>query len=245
MLVLLLAACGWFSEPAPAPEPAPAEVRASVPPAPIAPPSAPTRAIYGLTIGASSAADIEAWLAERSLSCAGKPSARRTTTRYACSGKLDPKLLPDRTIKGELHDILLVRGDAGPLRHFSSGRRYSLPADAIVDYTTAVAAIQGALGAPTRAGAQPTEAQFSGMLARFSTLWRFADLEVVVTLMKANGPYIAVTETWDLPGAESEDEVRAMPHGDPGSDPHANPHGDPHATNPHAAPTDAGQPAHP
>lgn len=242
MLVLLLAACGWFSQPEPTPEPTAPEVRAApVAPVPAAPSSAPSRAIYGLTIGTSSGADIEAWLAARSLSCPGTPSVRRTTTRYACSGKLDPKLLPDRTIKGELHDLLLVRGDAGPLRHFSTGRRYSLPADAIADYTSAVAAIQGTLGAPTRTAAEPTPEQFSGMLARFSTMWRYADLEVVVTVMKANGPYIAVTETWDLPGAESDDEVREMPHGPPGSDPHANPH----ATNPHAPPAGAGEPAHP
>jgi hypothetical protein len=117
----------------------PAEARAA----------APTLTVYGLQIGKSPAADMEAWLTAHGLTCPPAPSPRRTTTRYVCTGDIPVTVLPDRVVKGKIDQVLLVRGDNGPLRHFSSSRKYSLPTDAVADYSSALTALTSTFGIPT------------------------------------------------------------------------------------------------
>ena len=67
-----------------------------------------------------------------------------------------------------------------------------------------------------------------GPMVHYAASWVYADLELHLSLLKANGPYIAVTETWDTPGAEKTETART--HG--GADPHG---ADPHGADPHGA----------
>lgn len=172
--------------------------------------AAPSADVFGLTLGASRAADIEAWLAARGLDCDARPSARRTTTRYSCAGTLPPSALPERGLPagGELHQVLLVRHDEGPLTHVSVGRRYSLPSDAAADYSAAVAEIGARLGAP--ALDQPVDVEkMDGRPVRWETSWRFSDVDVRVSLMRLGGDWYSVTEQYDVPGADRLELARA------------------------------------
>ena len=181
----------------------------SAPAAPAAAlPAAPSKAHLGLTLGATTAAEVTSWLAERQLTCPERPSPRRATTQVECKGDLPLSLLPDRTVKGKLYDLLIVRLDDGPVHHVSTTRRYSIPDDAGVDYTATVATLTAAFGPPTKS--QPFDREkVSRALARFGTEWRFSDLVISVSALKAAGDYVSVNERWDVPGVEASAEARA------------------------------------
>lgn len=171
-------------------------------------PAAPNRAHLGLTLGATTAEEVKAWLAERQLTCPERQSPRRTTTQVECKGELPLSLLPDRTVKGKLHDLLIVRLDDGPVHHVSTTRRYSIPDDAGKDYTATVATLTAAFGPPTKT--QPFDGEkMNRPLARFGTEWRFSDLQISVSALKAAGDFVSVNERWDVPGVEASAEARA------------------------------------
>ncbi len=237
MIFALALAC---SSPAPTSPPAPV----AAPPAPVAPAPvlapAPSLDAYGLTVGASTEADIRAWLTERKLTCVEQPSVRRTTFRYACEGALPSDVVPGAS-RGLLSNLLVVRGDTTPMSHFSTVRKYSLPADAVADYADVLAALSTRLGAPTRGAATPKADQLDGTAAHWATSWSFANLAVRLVLLKAGSATITLSETWDLPGAEDHEETRtptgANPHAPAGANPHAPTGANPHApagANPHA-----------
>jgi len=231
-LLLALLACSGSPAPAPAPSAAPASPAAPAPRAPVPPAearaAAPTLTVYGLQIGKSPAADMEAWLTAHGLTCPPAPSPRRTTTRYVCTGDIPVTVLPDRVVKGKIDQVLLVRGDNGPLRHFSSSRKYSLPTDAVADYSSALTALTSTFGIPTIVAPAPDLAKLDDKVVRYATAWLYSDLEVRLTLLKVSTSYISVSETWDQPGVSEDDETRAMPpgaHGDPGGHGGGDPYG--------------------
>ena len=211
-ILLFMLGCGGAAPSAP---PAEGVDKASTTPSPSEPaaeaaplPAAPTKAHLGLTLGATTAEEVKVWLAERALTCPERQSPRRTTTQVECKGELPLSLLPDRTVKGKLYDLLIVRLDNGPVHHISTTRRYSIPEDAGVDYAATVATLTAAFGPPTKT--QPFDREkMNRPLARFGTEWRFSDLEISVSALKAAGDFVSVNERWDVPGVELTAEARA------------------------------------
>jgi hypothetical protein len=166
---------------------------------------APSRTVAGLTLGTSTAADVEAWTAGAG-SCTTAPSPRRTTTRTECDAP-PVSLMPDRTIRGAFDQIVVARPDDGPVHFVSARRLYSLPADARADYEAARAALTASLGTPQldQTSADPLP---ETRLVRYASGWEFSDLGVRLTLLKAAGKDIAVTEVWSIPGVEERAGVR-------------------------------------
>lgn len=214
-MLLFMAGCGGAAPTTAAPD---AVDKAATPPAVSAPaeakspaeanaPAAPSRAHLGLTLGATTAEEVKAWLAERALTCPERPSPRRATTQVECKGELPLSLLPDRTVKGKLYDLLIVRLDDGPVHHVSTTRRYSNPDDAATDYAATVATLTATFGPPTKA--QPFDRErVNRALARFGTEWRFSDLTISVSALKAAGDFVSVNERWDVPGVEAQVAAR-------------------------------------
>jgi hypothetical protein len=192
---------------------------------PAATEAASTVKVYGLTLGATDPAGITAWITAHGLNCKAEASPRRATQRYEC-GKdagLKPDTLPERPALngGQLTQILLSHGDDVPLTHISVTRQFSLPADAVTDYSTALASLTSTYGAPARASGPPDAAKFSGPMAHWSADWRFTNIEVHLSILKAGGSFISVNERYDVPGASDAEGVRGpeklepTPGGDP------------------------------
>lgn len=217
MLTLaLLAACSDPTPTRPAAGPAPAPVAAEAPTAEVAAATpAPSTSAFGLAIGAAGAPEIEAWLAARGLACPPVPSPRRTTVRYDCQGTLSPAALPERPTRGVLANILLVRGDDRPLQHWSAVRRYSLPADALADFTGTVASLEASHGAPERRRMPEAVEKLEAKTVHFDARWTFTDLEIGISLMRAGSPTWSVSETWVQPGAAAQDKPRDSGQGAP------------------------------
>ncbi len=204
MFTLLLSFACTCGSPTVAPDPG----TLITPPANVNLPAAPSLDAFGLAIGKSDGPAIEAWLVVHGLTCPPTPSPRRTTTRYACAGELPPTLLPGRTIRGKLASILVVRGDATPLQYFGATRKYSLPADAIADYTGTITALASTFAAPWRTNVPAVGASLDGAVVHYATRWSFHDLDINLVLMRAGGPAWSVSEAWSLPGGASQDETR-------------------------------------
>jgi hypothetical protein len=102
---------------------------------------------------------------------------------------------------------LIVRLDNGPVHHVSTTRRYSIPEDAGADYAATVATLTAVFGPPTKTQAFDRE-KVNRPLARFGTEWRFSDLEISVSALKAAGDFVSVNERWDVPGVEANAEAR-------------------------------------
>ncbi len=232
-LLALSLACGRGEKPAPSTTPAatstsaaPSSARAPATTTPLS--KAPTRAAFGLTLGEADDAAITAWLSARGLSCPGTPSTRRTTVRYDCGGEIPASAIPERTLKGKLDQIALVRTETGPLHHVSTRTNYSIPAEAAADYNAAVAALEPILGQPKLSRKAPAEIDATKPVVWYSTTWKFADLEVAVSLLRAGGQHYAVSERWQIPGVEEEvpnrEGVTPFAHGAPSTPSSSNPH---------------------
>jgi len=194
----------------------PPAVPAPAVPAPAVPaPAAPASAAATPT---TPAAGIENALGIPGIVCRQAPSVRRTTYRYTCDGDLPVNLLPDRQIRGKLTELLLVRGDTLPLSHASTIRKYSIPDDAANDYSTAIDAITKVLGAPSRSTVADVS-KMMGPLVHFASTWKFSDLDVSLTLIRAGGSYYSVSERWDQPGVELAQEARPSKKPAKGRDP--------------------------
>lgn len=185
---------------------APPEV-AQAAPGPATPPlpSAPTRTWLGLTLGTTDAEALRSWVQNKAIPCVESPALRRLTTHTTCRGPLDPGILADRPLTGgQLHSVLIARTDAGPVHHISTVRRHAQPAEAAADYSAAVAALGARLGTPSKAQPVTELTAFERPIARFATTWRFGDLEVRVSVLKAAGDHIQVNEVWSIPGIEEQ-----------------------------------------
>lgn len=221
-LPLLLAACNGCGE-----KPAdPGLPTTTTPSAMIATGKAPTTTVYGLDIGVTDAAGIEQWLTAHKLTCPQVESPRRATLRNQCAGDaagLTATTLPEHPVLGggQLYEVLLARGDASPLTHLAITRRFSLPADAVADYNSALTTLTSTFGEPVRSGGPPDATRFGGTMAHWSADWRFTDLSVHVAILKAGGSYISVSERYDVPGASDAEgargpaELEPTPGGDP------------------------------
>jgi len=218
----LLVACNGCGGPAAPPAAPPATTTPATTTATA--PAATTR-VYGLQLGATDPAGIDAWLASHGLTCPAVESPRRATMRYACSkdAGLTATTLPEHPVLGggQLYEVLLARGDTAPLTHLAVTRRFSLPADATADYTTALASLTTTFGEPSRSAGAPDPARFGGAMAHWSADWRFTDLSVHLSILKAGGDYIAVSERYDVPGASDAEGARgpATLEPTPGGDP--------------------------
>jgi hypothetical protein len=168
-------------------------------------PAAPasTRGWHGLTLGESDGAAVDAWVAARGLDCDAGPALARASTQVRCRDGLEPGLLPDRRIAGTLSSLLLSRPDDGRLHHVSTRRKYSVPKRAVEDYDATVAALTATFGAPDADAPVTAPERLTGPLARWATAWTRSDLVVSVSIMKAAGTHVSVTETWEVPGVEA------------------------------------------
>ena len=214
---------------------APAEGPAAGTPAALLP-AAPSRDWNGLTIGVSSEADVAAYVQRMGIECNTAPSLARASVQTRCSGDLPLGLLPDRVIEGRLRELLISRPENGPINNISTLRKYSIPADAVKDYDSTVATLVKLLGAPARGALTADAAAFERPLARFAIEWKFNDLRVRVTALKAAQGFVSVTEVWDSPGVEETIASR------PGVSGHA---AGRKAQNPHAVLIDEAAPSAP
>ncbi len=163
---------------------------------------APTREVWGLSLGLMGAKEVESWLAERNVRCKGRPAPRRATVHHRCSD-VSGGLLLDRTVPDAV-GLLLARPDDGPLHHVSALRRYGQPSEAVTDYQRTLISLTARLGQPHQTDTTPpTAAAFASERVYFSSKWTFADLEVGVVLSRLTGPKIVVRERWDVPGVEA------------------------------------------
>lgn len=179
---------------------------------------------YGLTLGQSEGADIAAWIEARGLRCEVGPALARASHQARCRDDLQPSLLPDRRISGQVRSLLLSRPDDGPLHHVSTLRRYSIPRHAVADYDAAVAALEARFGPPDAPAPVTDPDRLTGALARWATEWTRTDLRVRVSIMKGAGDHISVTETWEVPGVEARIASRPGVSGHGAGAPARNPH---------------------
>lgn len=236
LLLALALGCSGSENAAPAPATPPAKADQAAksetpkaapklaPAAPLA--AAPTLSVLGITLGQADDAAITAWLGARGLSCPAAPSSRRTTVRYQCGGETLKTALPERT-GSLLEQLVLVRTDQGPLHHLSMRSRYSLPAEAATTYNSTVARVRELLGEPTLARPAPEQIDATKSMVWYSTVWRYTDLEVSVSLLRAGGAHYDVSKRWQLPHFEEDAPLRPgvapFSHGAP-SAPSTNPH---------------------
>lgn len=209
-MILLLIGCNTAAVPAP--------VVVEDPPETVVP-KAPTREWNGLVLGETQHEGVEAWIADHALECTGLPAQTRSTFHYRCE---DPVGLRVSAAKqGVATQLLVARAENAPVHHISTIRKYGDPTAAAEDYDLVVAASTARLGVPQRHQEVKDIGAFSRPLARFATSWVFDDLEVTVSLMKASGPNISLTEAWTVPGVEqrttSRTRVTSRP---PGWNPH-------------------------
>lgn len=183
---------------------------------------------YGLTLGRSTHEDVLAWLSERQLSCQQFPAPTRTSFYYRCDGRLPTSLLPDRTIRGVLAQILITRPENAPIYHWSTLRKYSLAQDAAEDFSTTLAAISTELGPANVTRPLGDLATLEKPMARAAADWSSGGLEVSLVLLKITGPALTVSETWslsDLKSSVAAKERDGSVQGGPGKRPPGwNPH---------------------
>lgn len=227
-LILLLCACA--SEPvAPAARAPVAPVEAEAAPAE-APAPNPHASRYGLTLGQATHEDVVAWLSAHQLTCQQFPAPTNTSFYYRCDGDLPTSLLPDRTIRGRLAQVLISRPEDAPVHHLSTLRKYSLGKDAIADYDASVAAIQAELGPPDAHQPITDPATLDRVIARYAAEWRRDGLTASVVMLKAAGNYVSVTETWAVPELKATVNTKARDGSVSGGEGRKPPGWNPHVT---------------
>lgn len=195
--LVLVSACGWFGTPA---------VKVAEP---------DDGSVFGLRLGVTTGPEVEAWAAARGLTCTTALSARRETTQLRCTD-VPPELFPERASRGPISDFVVAWPDKGPIHYVSMWRRYSVPADAVVDYKQAAGAVAASLGPPRREADEPTEASLSGKMVHISTEWKRDDLEVTVGVLRAGAAFVSLSEQWSVPGVEAQVGARKA-HGSSGA----------------------------
>lgn len=170
---------------------------------------APTRAPLGLQLGGATDADVAAWMDARGIEgCAQVASPRRTTVRWEC-GAQPASVLPERQVgAGTVDAVVLARLDDGPVHHLSTAREHAAVDEARVDYESSVSRLTALLGSPTSRVAAPSDAAFTRPVAHASTRWTFDDLVVELTVVKAAGRAVTVSERWDVPGVSARATAR-------------------------------------
>lgn len=164
--------------------------------------NAPSREWFGLTVGASTEADVQKWLTDRGIDCPEEPNAKHLTQHWNCGHGLDNVTFEGRPAHGPLFNVFFARTDDGPLHYITVTRRYSITQDALTDYNALVTAITAQLGEPTKAAPAPAHLDGDPKMLRYGTTWNYDDLDVQVTAMRAMVDYVAVSEVWSVPGVE-------------------------------------------
>ncbi len=182
------------------PETSNAEVEPQTAEASAAPdgPKAPTRSWLGFDVGSADAAAIASRLSALGLECTEQNAPARLTVQVDCRTGLTPALLPDRTIRGVITRLFLVRAEDGPLHHLSVDRRYSIPEAAREDYAGAVTSLRTVFGEPARHQELP-ESALGSRVVHAATIWRFADLEVTASAFRFGRDELTVSERWVVP----------------------------------------------
>lgn len=184
--------------------------------------TAPGRGWNGLELGATDVSALEAWVAERGLTCETAPSPRRMTIHLRCPSPSAAAVGSTAPVPPEA--LLVVRRDDGPVHHVSVDHLLDTSI-ASAAYTAAVERWTKIYGPPTKTLAAPS--RWDSPLVRASTDWTFPDLQVRVTVLRNGGQGPArLTERWDVPGVEAGVPER------PGSVP-AHGASSPSARNPH------------
>ncbi len=189
-------------------------------------PSSPLKQVFGIDVGATTQAQLDAWAVSRLLTCTVTASPRRATTHTRCGGDIAPSVLEGRKMQGKVQDLLFSRTDTGPIHAVSATSRYSLPSSAAEDYQSTLARLVEQLGRPSIE--RPYEAaRLEQKLVRFAAEWNFNDLDVAVSLYRTGVDYYTLAESWAVPGVEASVSVRegSIGHGagplrPPGWNPH-------------------------
>jgi hypothetical protein len=163
---------------------------------------APSRTWYGLTLGTSGEADVDKWLADRTIPCTVAPNPTHMTRLWKCTEGLDGLILDGRPHQGPVHDLFFARPDEGALHYISIARRYSVVDQALSDYTAVVGAVTATLGEPTKAKPAPAHIDDSQTMLRYATTWNYDDLDVSVNVIRVMVDYVTVNEVWSVPGIE-------------------------------------------
>ena len=160
---------------------------------------APSRALWGLELGASTGDQVDAWLTAKGLDCPGVEKAEKKQVIHTCRSGVQPEMLGDRTIGGKVDQLVLVQTAGGALEQVTVARSYQAVDGAIADYDATRAAIEKTLGVPSKAKTINGPQDFEGSMARFNALWGFGDLKVTVSASKSVGGKITVSERWQAP----------------------------------------------
>ena len=186
------------SGPAPQVIPVPAVVPVIDRPVRVAPSQgkAPRRDFEGLEVGRATAADVDAWLAARSLACASAPNPNWMSVRWDCTSVAEKLVFEGRPHAGPVKLFVLSRPDQGALDQIDVTRQYSAEAQGLADYDALVAAIAQELGPPAviKGGDIPV-----GTMFRWMTAWSFDEIEVRVVAFRAVADYVTVSEQWTVP----------------------------------------------
>lgn len=171
---------------------------------------APTREVWGITIGQADEAAMSAWLKGRGLAwCGATPSRNRKAIRHDCrGGALTNAALPEAPSAGRLTQVLLSHSEGHPLSYLSTTHAHSAPDAAIEAYTARVKALTARLGEPTLAQEADAETIARAKITRTRTLWRFKGLEVTLSLTKITNT-LRLAEVWNMPEDTSRMEQRA------------------------------------
>lgn len=159
----------------------------------------PTLDAHGITLGITPPAQARAWAESRGLACTHEPARRRATSRYVCLGDLDAALPDAGLAKAQQGRLLLVHADDHPVHHLSIYRQHSLPHLARQDFTGRTASISQAFGPPDKADPAPDAALFAAVLGRRAASWSVGPATVSLSAVKTGGPYVAITEAWQVP----------------------------------------------
>ena len=170
---------------------------------------APTREVWGLTLGEADEAALKSWLEARGLKWCGAAASRsRKAQRHDCRGELlTNAALPEVTSTGRLTQLLLTRSDGHPLSYLTTTHTHSLPGPAAEEYTARVKALTARLGEPTLAQAPNLETIARARITRVRTMWRFKGVEVSLSLVKLSDK-LRLTEVWNMPSDQARMEQR-------------------------------------
>ncbi len=165
---------------------------------------APSRELWGLSLGRADETAIQAWVTAHGLRCESVPAPRRMTTQVRCRVSELPAVVSERTPGQAESLLLLARPDSGALHHISTLRKHASAADALADFVAASDAITAGWGAPTQSAQRaPTVEELAGPHLRVVSRWDFSDLTVELSLSKLGGSKPVVRERWDVPGIEA------------------------------------------
>lgn len=170
---------------------------------------APTREVWGLTLGDSDEAALKSWLEARGLKWCGAAASRsRKAQRHDCRGELlTNAALPEVASTGRLTQLLLTRSDGHPLSYLTTTHTHSLPGPAADEYTARVKALTARLGEPTLTQAPNLETIARARITRVRTMWRFKGVEVSLSLVKLSDK-LRLTEVWNMPSDQARIEQR-------------------------------------